>query len=384
MRKLNSSFSMIAVLFVLIFIQIGQQEVFAASDKKIKSEAAVFNIETVAKGFEVPWSMEFLPDGSALVSDRKTGHLQRLNIETGELIKISGLPKILLKSKIGAGLFDVRIHPDFADNGWVYIVYATGSAEASGLVVERMTLKDNGLTQSQRLLETKPRVKGKYHFGGRLVYLNGYLFLTTGDGYFHPHLAQDLTAHQGKVLRIHDNGDIPIDNPFIEVEGALPEIWSFGIRSPQGLAVHPETEQVWANEHGPQGGDEVNIISAGQNYGWPVITYGEEYGGGAIGEGITRKEGLEQPLYYWLPSIGPSGMEIYSGRAFPGWKNSMFTGSLALKHLNRLVLDGERVLHEERLFEDKGWRVRFIEEGPEGFLYFGVDGGKILRLVPAK
>jgi aldose sugar dehydrogenase len=384
MRKLNFSFSMVTILFVLTFIQMGQQEVFAASGKKIKSEAAVFRVETVAKGFEVPWSMEFLPDGSALVSDRKTGLLQRLNVETGKLIKISGLPQMLLKSKIGAGLFDVRIHPDFADNGWVYIVYATGTAEESGLVVERMTLKDNALAQSQRLLETKPRVKGKYHFGGRLVYSNGYLFITTGDGYFHPHLAQDLSAHQGKVLRIHDNGDIPKDNPFVDVDGALAEIWSYGIRNPQGLAVHPETKQVWANEHGPQGGDEVNIIGAGLNYGWPVITYGEEYGGGAIGEGITKKEGLEQPLYYWLPSIGPSGMEIYSGSAFPGWKNSMFTGSLALKHLNRLVLDGERVLHEERLFEDKGWRVRFIEEGPQGFLYFGIDGGKILRLVPDK
>jgi glucose/arabinose dehydrogenase len=363
----------------------GSQTSFAEVDEnaKIKSEAAVFRIEKVAEGIEVPWSMEFLPDGSALLTDRKQGHLQRLNVDTGKLTQISGLPKMFLQNKVGAGLFDARIDPDFVTNGWVYIVYATGTKETNGIVVERMTLKGNRLTQGQRLLESKPRLKGKYHFGGRLLYLDGYLFITTGDGYFHPQLAQDLKAHHGKVLRIHANGDIPDDNPFVDVDDALPEIWSYGIRSPQGLTIHPGTGKVWENEHGPQGGDEINIIGAGLNYGWPLITYGEEYGGGAIGDGITRKEGLQQPLYYWRPSIGPSGMEFYSGNAFPGWKNSLFVGSLPLKHLNRLVVDGERVLHEERLLQDKDWRIRFIEEGPDGFLYFGVDGGMVLRLVPA-
>ena len=332
----------------------------------------------------MPWAMEFLPGGDALVGEIKAGRLQRLNLSTGILTPISGLPEMLLDSKISSGLFDIRIHPDFAQNDWVYIVYGTGSKEANGLIVERLKLEGNTFTISQKLLETKPRISGKYHFGGRLAFSDGYLFITTGDGYEHSHLSQDLSAHPGKVLRIHDNGDVPKDNPFVDVDGALPEIWSYGVRNPQGMAVHPESGKVWLNEHGPQGGDEINIVESGLNYGWPVISYGEQYGGGPIGEGITRKEGMEQPLYYWLPSIAPSGMEFYTGKAFPNWQGSLFNGALALKHINGLVLDGERVLHEERLLEDKGWRVRFIEQGPEGYLYFGVDEGMIMRLVPAK
>ncbi len=350
----------------------------------IVSEAASFQIETVATGLKVPWAMEFLPDGDALVVERDKGHLHRLNVGSGVLTSVSGLPEMLRDGKISSGLFDVRLHPDFEQNGWIYVIYGVGSAEANGLALDRFKLKNNTLTDRQPLLQTTPRISGKWHFGGRLVFSKGYLYLTTGDGYAHSHLAQSLSAHAGKVLRLHDNGEVPEDNPFVNVDGALPEVWSYGIRSPQGLAVHPLTNQVWLNEHGPQGGDEVNIIEAGVNYGWPVISYGEEYGGGPIGEGITRKEGMQQPLYYWRPSIAPSGMEFYSGEAFPGWKGSLFNGALALKHINRLALEGERVIHEERLLEDKDWRVRFIEEGPEGFLYFGIDDGMIMRLVPAK
>ena len=350
----------------------------------VVSEAAKFRIEVVAKDMDIPWVMEFLPDGTALVGEREPGKLYRLDVNTGVRTAIAGLPDILRNRKISSGLFDVRAHPDFADNDWVYLAYGTGNTVGNGLAIDRFKLSGIMLSDGERLFESTPKISGKWHFGGRMAFSGSYLFLTTGDGYDHSALAQQLDAHAGKILRLHDDGRVPDDNPFVGVEGALPEIWSYGVRNPQGLDVHPVTGEVWANEHGPQGGDEVNIMRAGLNYGWPVITYGEEYGGGPIGDGITHKQGMEQPQYYWVPSIAPSGMDFYRGDAFAGWKSSLFVGALALTHINRLVIDGDRVIHEERLLDDKGWRVRFIEEGPEGYLYFGVDDGMIMRLVPTK
>lgn len=303
MNRLIAKFSILTALLSGCATALEQQPAISQIDETItiKSEAASFRVEIVAQGLDVPWAMEFLADGNALVGDRKTGLLHRLNIATGALTPISGLPTMLLDSEISAGLFDVRVHPDFINNGWVYIAYAAGSREASGLVVERMKLVGNTLTEGQQIFESRPRTNGKHHFGGRLAFADGYLFITIGEGFSYPHLAQDLSTHPGKVLRIHDNGEVPKDNPFVDVAGALPEIWAYGIRNPQGLTVHPETGKVWQNEHGPQGGDEVNIIERGVNYGWPIITYGEQYEGGPIGDGITHKEGMQQPLYYWLP-----------------------------------------------------------------------------------
>ena len=212
---------------------------------------------------------------------------------------------------------------------------------------------------------------------------DGYLYITTGDGYEFRDHAQQLDNSLGKVIRLHDDGRIPEDNPFVGREGTRPDIYAYGVRNPQGMARHPQTGAVWINEHGPQGGDEINIIQPGVNYGWPVITYGEEYGGGPIGDGISRHEGMAQPLWYWRPSIAPSGFAFYQGDAFPGWEGSVFSGALALQHLNRLVIEDGRVMHEERLLGDREWRVRLVELGPDGYLYLGVDQGMILRLVPA-
>ena len=348
----------------------------------ITSEAANFQIETVADGFQVPWAMTFLPDDFALIAERDIGQLSRVNLENGERTTVTGLPDMLRNKGVSAGLFDVRLHPEFETSRWLYLVYATGTAEASGLIVERFELNGDQLSNGQILLETGPKIAAKWHFGGRLVLRDGYIFLSTGDGYEHPSLAQDLSSHAAKILRIHDDGRIPADNPFVHTKGALPEIWAYGVRNPQGMALHPDTGDIWFNEHGPQGGDEVNIATPGTNFGWPVITYGEEYGGGPIGEGISRKQGLQQPLYYWLPSIAPSGMAFYTGNAFPKWKGNIFIGALAKTHINRLVIDQDRVMHEERLLDDKNWRVRFVEQGPDGYLYFGVDDGMIMRLVP--
>ena len=346
------------------------------------SEMASFRVETVAEGLEVPWALAFLPDGSALVVERELGKLHRLNPGSGELVPITGLPPMLRSGKISAGLFDVRPHPDFARNRLLYLAYAEGTEEASGLVVDRVRLAGNALEDRQRLFTATPRTSLKWHYGGRLAITGGYLYITTGDGYDHSAQSQALDSHLGKILRLHDDGSIPDDNPFRDRRGALPEIYAYGVRNPQGMAVHPKTGAIWINEHGPQGGDEINLIRSGVNYGWPVITYGEEYGGGPIGDGIQRQAGLAQPVYYWVPSIAPSGLTFYEGSAFPDWEGSLFSGALALKHVNRLAVEEERVMHEERLLADRDWRVRFVEVDSSGHLYFGVDAGKILRLVP--
>jgi len=380
---LHSIVTVSAVCSAFTVFGVGDSGALAQEDNAtIVSEAANFRIEVVTEDMDVSWAMEFLPDGTALVGEREPGKLYRLDVKTGVRTLITGLPNMLRDRKISSGLFDVRAHPNFAENNWLYIAYGVGNAEGNGLAIDRYILSGNSLSGGERLFEASPKISGKWHFGGRMAFSDGYLFLTTGDGYDHSARAQQLNSHAGKILRLNDDGGAPSDNPFVGVEGALPEIWSFGVRNPQGLDVHPITGEVWANEHGPQGGDEVNIMRAGKNYGWPVITYGEEYGGGPIGDGITHKQGMEQPLYYWVPSIAPSGMEFYQGHAFSRWNGNLFVGALALTHINRLVIEGERVIHEERLLADKGWRVRFVEEGPDGYLYFGVDDGMIMRLVP--
>ncbi len=360
-----------------------QEEVNIDETEVIASEVAFFRIEKVAEGFKVPWSMEFINDSQALIADRQTGLLKRLDTGSGKLTPISGLPQMLIDKKIASGLFDVRVDSDFANNHRVYVVSGAGTQEANGLVLTRFELVGNKLKKGKTLLETSPRINAKWHFGGRLAIAGKYIYMTTGEGYRHSHLAQDLSSHSGKILRLLSDGSIPEDNPFVQHKGALGQIWSYGVRSPQGLAVHPESGKVWFNEHGPQGGDEVNIAGRGLNYGWPLITYGEEYGGGPVGEGATHRDGMQQPVYYWRPSIAPSGMDFYKGEQFPGWSSSVFIGALALKHINRLVIEDERVLHEERLLEDKEWRIRFVKTGPDGLLYFGIDKGLILRLVPA-
>lgn len=352
-------------------------------NETIKSEVAHFELDIVSSNLEVPWSFSFLPDGTALVGERDNGRLSRLNIHTGERAAIDGLPIMFRSKKLSAGLFDVVPHPQFSDNQQLYLVHAIGDADASGLAISIGTLESNQIRDVQRLFEATPKVAGKWHFGGRLVLSGNYLYLSTGDGYEHSSLAQDLTTHVGKILRLNLDGSVPNDNPFVETTDALPEIWSYGVRNPQAMTRHPDTNEVWQIDHGPQGGDEVNLVEAGKNYGWPIITYGEEYGGGPIGDGITHYPGMEQPLYYWVPSIAPSGATFYSGNAFPRWQGNLFVGALSGKHLNRLVVEDDRIIHEERLLKDKNWRVRFVVQGPDGNLYLGVDAGHVIRLRPS-
>lgn len=368
----------------IVFSSILHAEKHDIGETLISSEAATIALEVVASDLETPWALEFLPDGSALVGERDVGRLSRFDFTTGVKTPILGLPEMLRSKKISAGLFDVVPHPDFANNKLLYMVHATGTVEANGLAISRGMLKDGTVIDNELLFETSSRISGKWHFGGRLVISGKHMYLSTGDGYNHAKLSQDLTSHAGKILRLNLNGKSAKGNPFEDKKGALPEIWSYGVRNPQAMTIHPTSGEIWEIEHGPQGGDEINIARSGKNYGWPVITYGEEYGGGPIGEGITHYQGMEQPLYYWLPSIAPSGATFYRGTAFPRWNGNLFVGALAGKHLNRLVIEDQRVIHEERLLSDKNWRVRFVKQGPDDSLYIGVDDGFIIRLRPGK
>ena len=343
--------------------------------------AASFKTVTITDGLEHPWGMAFLPNGDILVTERP-GYLRL--IKEGKLVsqKISGLPEIRASGQ--GGLLDVALHPNYEKNGWIYFSYAEPGAGGIATAVSRAKLDGLRLRDVENIFSMNIKSNGGRHFGSRLVFDNkGYLYITTGDR-GEENRAQLLNDHAGSVLRLHDDGSIPKDNPFINRKDAKPEIYSYGHRNPQGMTLHPQTGEVWLHEHGPQGGDELNRIQAGKNYGWPVITYGVNYFFGTkIGEG-THKKGMEQPLYHWVPSIAPSGMVFYTGDKFPQWKNSLFIGSLKSQLLVRLELDGEKVLKEERLLERELGRIRDVRNGPGGFLYLLTDkqNGEVIRLEP--
>jgi len=279
---------------------------------------------------------------------------------------------------------DVALHPDFADNRWVYLSYAASGPGGYGTEVARGRLRGDRLEDLEVIFRALPKESGGRHFGSRLVFdRGGHLYITLGDRGHRPN-GQDLGTHTGSIVRVHDDGSVPADNPF--TGGERPEIFTYGNRNVQGAALHPRTGVLWAHEHGPQGGDELNIIKSGRNYGWPVITYGANYGTGTkIGEG-THKAGMEQPLWYWDPSIAPSGMTFYTGDQFPRWRSSIFVGALAFELLARLEIDGGRVVKEERLLEGEYGRIRAVEQGPDDCLYLLTDerNGRVLRIEPVE
>lgn len=339
-------------------------------------------VTTVAKGLEHPWALAFLPDGRMLVTERP-GRLRYVTREGALSDAITGVPKVYAEGQ--GGLLDVVLDPAFAENATIYLAYAEPAADGTnGTAVARARLDGGTLADLKVIFRQQPKFRSNHHFGSRLVFArDGNLFVTTGERNSQRDLAQDLGTHIGKVIRITTDGEAPADNPYVGRDGALPEIWSYGHRNIQGAALHPETGELWTHEHGPRGGDEINIARSGQNYGWPVITYGREYSGPAIGEG-TAKAGMEQPLHYWVPSIAPSGMAFHDGRGHPAWKGQLFVGALAAAQLVRLELtpDG-KIGAEERIAIGK--RVRDVREGPDGALYLLTDeeAGEILRVVPA-
>ncbi len=373
------------VVPVKTFICISACLMFSCSGRKSftqSTDVVTVIVEEVTNGIAVPFAIDFLPDGTMLVTDRPSGRIFSVDIRSGKKTVIQNAPAVLGEGD--GGMLDLRVHPDYDRNGWLYFSFATAKDSLSTMVVERARLDGNKLTDRERLFTALPYYKEPNHFGSRLLLTGGYLFITMGERYYLRDSAQHLSNHLGKVIRLRDDGRIPEDNPFVADPGVLHEIWSIGHRNPQGLAQHPETGEIWEHEHGPKGGDEINIITPSLNYGWPVICHGIDYDGSPIGAGITHLDGMEQPLYHFTPSIAPSGMEFYNSTVIPAWKGSLFIGAMALKHLNRLVIKDGRVVTEERIFSDKNWRVRSVKAGPDGFLYLGIDGGKVLRIRPAE
>lgn len=328
-----------------------------------------------------PWSMVFLPNGEILVSER-SGTLRC--IRNGKLLPkaVSGLPPVAAQGQ--GGLLGLALHPQFAINHWLYFAYSAEGEGGYSTALARGRYQDGHLTDVQTLFEATPKVSGGHHFGGRVLFdRTGFVYLTLGDR-GERHLAQDLGNHAGSVIRLHDDGRIPANNPFVNVSGAMPEIYTYGHRNIQGAVLNPFNGHIWTHEHGPQGGDEINVLKRGGNYGWPVVTYGEEYGGGVVGDGETDAQGMEQPLHYWVPSIAPSGMTFYTGDRYSGWKGSLLVGSLKFNRLVRLTLVGNKVAAEERLLEDAVGRVRDVQQGPDGYVYVltDEDEGGLYRLEP--
>lgn len=342
-----------------------------------------YRVDVLTDGLTHPWSMAFLPDGDVLITERPG----RLRIfRDGRLLSepVSGLPTI---DPVGqGGLLDLALHPDFANNRWLYFSYVAEVDDEATTHVARGQYRDGRVSDVQVLFVAEPAGETGRHFGSRIVFdKQGYLYITVGDRGDQPR-AQDLSDDAGGTHRLHDDGRTPDDNPFVNHLNARPTFYTYGNRNAQGMTVHPETGVIWQVEHGPRGGDELNIIEAGVNYGWPVISYGINYIGTPVGEGITHKAGMAQPIYYWDPSIAPSGMAFYTGDAFPDWQGNLFVGALAHKHLARLVLENNQVVKEEKLLTERGERIRDVRQGPDGLLWVLTDesDGALLRLKPAR
>ena len=350
--------------------------------QNVQSEEHAFRVVEIVRGLEQPWSLAFLPDGRLLVTE-KAGRLRIVKDGRLEPQPVAGLPEITVHGQ--GGLLDVALHPRFTENSLVYFTYAARGADGVGTEVARGRLAGNRLENVQVIFRQSPKGNRGQHFGSRLVFDRaGLLYITLGDR-GEMNRAQKPDDHAGSVIRLHDDGRVPKDNPFVGKAGWKPEKYTLGHRNQQGAALHPASGALWTHEHGPQGGDEVNIIRAGANYGWPVITYGANYGTGTrIGEG-TAKPGMAQPIHTWVPSIAPSGMAFYSGDRFPKWRGDLFVGALKDQMLVRLKLDGDRVVHEERLLKGALGRIRDVRAGPDGFLYLLNDESRavLVRLEPA-
>ncbi|PWJ54293.1 glucose/arabinose dehydrogenase [Dyadobacter jejuensis] len=354
----------------------------AASEKSIEER---YQVDTVATGLTMPWASALLPNGDLLVTER-VGKLRLVKNGVLDPQEITGLPEILYKGQ--GGLLDINLHPDYAKNGWIYLSYSSpkkagepGDDAGANTALLRAKLKGHALVEVQHLFKALPNVKSNPHYGGRIVFDGkGYVFLSLGER-GQKEKAQDLSKDQGKIVRLHDNGKIPTDNPFVKTKNADPAIWTYGHRNPQGLIYNKKTGVLWEHEHGPQGGDELNIIEKGNNYGWPVITYGIDYDNSIISED-TVKAGMEQPITFWRPSIAPCGMTLVDNSKFEDWNGDLLVGSLKFWYLQHLTLEGNKVTKREVIFEKLG-RVRDVRQGHDGNIYVVLENsGKVVRISP--
>lgn len=373
----NFSSRRYSALLVLLALLISSPTL--AADRTLKTETGDIKVETVAEGLDTPWGLAFLPDGRMLVTERP-GTL-RIVDKDGKLSEpLKNVPEVFANDQ--GGLLDVTLDPKFAENQLIYLSYAEPGEGGAGTAVARAELGNDGLDDVKVIFRQQPKVDRGLHFGSRLVFApDGTLFVTLGERFkFTP--AQDLGTHLGKIVRINSDGSVPEDNPFVSQKDALPEIWSYGHRNPQGAAIHPETGKLWENEFGPRGGDELNVPAAGANYGWPEVSWGMHYDGTKIPNPPTHPE-FADAIYHWTPVISPSGMTFYTGDAIPAWKDNLLIGGLSSMAIVRLTLNGEKVVGEERLPMEA--RIRDVRQGPDGAVYaLDESNGEILRLTLAQ
>jgi len=366
-------------IYLYFFVVLLSQACAQTVDKTVKTPSkALVSAELVVADLQIPWGFDFLPNGALLITE-KSGEL--LHFKDGKKTTLTGLPKI---KEVGqGGLMDIEVHPNFEENNWIYISYSSAEGEGKGAntAIMRARLNGNQLSDQKVLYKASPNSSKPFHFGSRISFDNdGYLYFSVGDRGNRDKNPQDITRDCGKIYRIHDDGRIPDDNPFVNVSGAKKAIYSYGHRNPQGMVKHPVTGEIWVNEHGPRGGDELNVVKKGKNYGWPEITYGINYSGTKITDETSHPD-MEQPIYYWVPSIAPSGLEVISSDKYPGWKGNVLAGSLAFQYLERLVLTNNKVTYREKLLDGMG-RVRSIKQGPDGFIYVGIEGKGIYKIRP--
>lgn len=366
-------------LLFLLFISCKENKNKNLAINSVQSEDFNFNVETVVDGLEVPWSMAFLPDNSILITEQK-GEL--IHFKNGNKTKVENVPEVYFRGQ--GGLLDIEIDPNYNENGWLYLSYASNIEDdnkGGNTTIMRAKLDNDKLIDKIVLYKGSPNTKSGTHFGSRIEFdKKGYLYFSIGDRYQRDVNPQDITKDGGKIYRINSDGSIPKDNPFYNSTNAKKAIYSYGHRNPQGMALHPVTGKIWTHEHGPQGGDEINIIQLGENYGWPKASFGINYSGTKFTDKTTIA-GMIDPIHHWTPSIAPSGMTFVTSDKYPQWKGNLLVGSLKFQYLNRCVLKDHKVVKEEKLLEDIG-RVRCVRQAPDGFIYVAVQNKGIVRLVP--
>jgi glucose/arabinose dehydrogenase len=372
------------VIFSILFtpLNVNAANINDKAIASIKSAGVNLTLEKVIDGLGTPWGMVFISPSKLLVTERE-GDVRLHDLKSSTNIKLKNIPEVLAQGQ--GGLLDVAIPPNYNSSGWIYFTYVKEVEQQGATVLARSKLQNDHFIEWQELLVTKSRTPESHHFGSRITFDDtGHVYFGIGDRGQRPN-AQDLTNHAGSIIRLNLDGSIPKDNPFINHKSALPEIWSYGHRNPQGLTYDFNYKRLWEIEHGPRGGDEINLIQSGENYGWPVISYGKEYWGPvAVGVG-THREGMQQPIKVYDPSIAPGSLIVYSGNAFPKWKGNLFSGALKLHHINRIVLNEEgKAVNEERLLESLNERIRALTQSPEGWLYFSTDSGNIYRIIPSR